>query len=116
MHIGNRGVAIFGESLFFLTPDCNLVSLDIKTGQEKWFKEVCSAEMMYFGSVAPVVVKDRLIFGVSGDDLDQPAYLDARNPGDRRLDLAMVCDAADQGTIRASRPGPIWIWPNTAAA
>ena len=80
MHIGNRGVAIFGESLFFLTPDCNLVSLDIKTGQEKWFKEVCSAEMMYFGSVAPVVIKDRLIFGVSGDDLDQPAYLDARNP------------------------------------
>ena len=36
--------------------------------------------MMYYGSVAPVVVKDRLIVGVSGDDLDQPAYLDARSP------------------------------------
>jgi alcohol dehydrogenase (cytochrome c) len=80
MHIGNRGVAIFGESVFFATPDCNLVSLDIKTGREKWFKEVCSLEMMYFGSAAPVVVKDRLIVGVSGDDLDQPAFLDARSP------------------------------------
>ena len=79
-HIGNRGVAILGESVFFVTPDCNLVSLDIKTGREKWFKEFCSLEMMYYGSVAPVVVKDRLIVGVSGDDLDQPAYLDARSP------------------------------------
>ena len=80
IHIGNRGVAILGESVFFATPDCNLVSLDIKSGRERWFKEFCSLEMMYFGSVAPVVVKDRLIVGVSGDDLDQPAYLDARSP------------------------------------
>ncbi len=80
IHIGNRGVAILGESVYFVTPDCNLVALDIKTGQEKWFKEVCSLEMMYFGSVAPVVIKNRLIVGVSGDDLDQPAYLDARSP------------------------------------
>src|SRR5688500_5226656 len=30
-HIGNRGVAVLGDSVFFVTPDCNLVSLDIKT-------------------------------------------------------------------------------------
>ena len=41
--------------------------------------------MMYFGSAAPVVIKDRLIFGVSGDDLDQPGYLDARNPTNGEL-------------------------------
>jgi alcohol dehydrogenase (cytochrome c) len=84
-HIGNRGVAILGDSLFFVTPDCNLVSLDVKTGKERWFKEYCSLELMYYGSVAPVVVKDRLIVGVSGDDLDQPAYLDARNPANGDL-------------------------------
>ena len=39
IHIGNRGGAILGDSLYFVTPDCNLVSLDIKTGQERWFKE-----------------------------------------------------------------------------
>ncbi len=83
--IGNRGVGILGDSLFFVTPDCNLVSLDIKTGRENWFKEYCSLEMMYYGSVAPVIVKDRVIVGVSGDDLDQPAYLDARNPANGDL-------------------------------
>ena len=36
--------------------------------------------MMYYGSIAPVVVKDKLILGPSGDDLDVPAYLEARSP------------------------------------
>jgi len=77
---GTRGVAILDDSVFFVTRDCDLVSLDITTGAEQWSKEFCSPEMMYYGTVAPVVVKDRLIFGPSGDDLDQPAYLDARDP------------------------------------
>ncbi len=85
IHIGNRGVAVLGDSLYFVTPDCNLVSLDVKTGAERWFKEYCSLEMVYYGSVAPVVVKDKLIVGVSGDDLDMPAYLDARDPKDGEL-------------------------------
>ena len=105
-HIGNRGVAVLGDSVFFLTPDCNLVSLDIKTGQEKWFKEVCSLEMMYFGSVAPVVVKDRLIIGVSGDDLDQPAYLDARNPSNGELIWRWYVTPQKEGD-----PG-LDTWPN----
>ena len=66
--------------MYFVTTDCNLVALDIKTGAEKWAKEFCSLEMMYYGSIAPVVVKDKLILGPSGDDLDVPAYLDARSP------------------------------------
>ncbi|HEY7501558.1 MAG TPA: acido-empty-quinoprotein group A [Vicinamibacterales bacterium] len=80
IHIGNRGVAVLGDSLYFTTPDCNLVALEVQTGREKWFKEICSLEMVYYSSVAPIVVKDRLIVGVSGDDLDQPGYLDARDP------------------------------------
>ena len=32
IHIGNRGAAVLGESLYFETPDCHLVSLNIKDG------------------------------------------------------------------------------------
>jgi alcohol dehydrogenase (cytochrome c) len=80
IQIGNRGVAVLGDTVYFVTTDCNLVALDIKTGAEKWAKEFCSLEMMYYGSIAPVVVKDKLILGPSGDDLDVPAYLEARSP------------------------------------
>ena len=102
--------------MYFVTPDCNLVALDVKTGREKWFKEICSLEMMYFGSVAPVIVKDRVIVGVSGDDLDQPAYLDARDPANGDLIWRWYVDAAERRTIRGSTPGPTSTWPGTAAA
>ncbi len=77
--IGNRGPAIYGDTLYFVTPDCNVVAIEASTGKEKWFKEHCSMEMIYYASVAPTVVKDKLIVGVSGDDLDMPGYLDARS-------------------------------------
>jgi alcohol dehydrogenase (cytochrome c) len=80
IHIGNRGMAVYKDTAYFVTPDCNLVALEAASGREKWFKEICSLEMLYYGSIAPVVVKDKLIVGVSGDDLDMPGYLDARSP------------------------------------
>ena len=106
IHIGNRGVAMLGDSLYFETPDCNLVSLDIKTGKERWFKEFCSTEMVYYGSVAPVVVKDKLIVGVSGDDLDMPGYLDARSPKNGELIWRWYVTPQKKGD-----PG-LETWPN----
>ena len=35
-HIANRGVGIWRNYLFFETPDNYLVSLDLKTGKERW--------------------------------------------------------------------------------
>ena len=70
--LGNRGVAIHGSSLYFETTDCNLVALDIVTGKEKWHSSIGNMDQMYFGSVAPVVVKNHVIAGIAGDDLDIP--------------------------------------------
>ena len=36
--LGNRGVGIYGDWLFFETYDNHLVSLDMKTGKERWNK------------------------------------------------------------------------------
>ncbi len=78
-HIGNRGAGVWGEYLYFETPDCNLVSLDLKDGKERWHKEICDLEhSSTYGSVAPVVVKNHVIVGVSGDDLDIPGYYRGR--------------------------------------
>jgi alcohol dehydrogenase (cytochrome c) len=39
-HIGNRGMAMSGDWLFFETPDDYLVSLDARTGKERWHKAI----------------------------------------------------------------------------
>src|SRR5258707_9902448 len=71
-HIGNRGVGIRGDSLYFLTPDCNIVALNIKDGKERWHKPNCDLDQYYYGSMAPLIVRNHVIPRVSGSDLDRP--------------------------------------------
>jgi alcohol dehydrogenase (cytochrome c) len=79
-HIGNRGVGIYGNWLYFLTPDCNIVSLNVKDGKERWHKTNCDIDQFYYGSMAPTIIKNHIIAGVSGDDLDRPGYLSSYDP------------------------------------
>ena len=80
IHIGNRGAAVSGSWLYFETPDCELVSLNIKDGRERWEKSICDLDQMYYASVAPVIVGNHVLVGVSGDDLDIPGYYESRDP------------------------------------
>ncbi len=80
IHIGNRGVGVYGNWLYFETPDCNLVSLNLKDGKERWHKTNCDLDQFYYGSVAPLIVGNHVITGVSGDDLDRPGYLSSYDP------------------------------------
>ena len=80
IHIGNRGVGVYGRWLYFETPDCNLVSLNLKDGKERWHKSICDLDQMYFASTAPLVVGNHVIAGVSGDDLDIPGYIESHDP------------------------------------
>jgi alcohol dehydrogenase (cytochrome c) len=79
-HIGNRGVAVLGTTVYVETPDCHLVALNARDGKEKWRTEICDVEQFYYASTAPLVVKNHVITGVSGDDLDIPGYIEAHDP------------------------------------
>jgi len=79
-HIGNRGVAVLGSTVYVETPDCHLVGLNIRDGREKWRTEICDLEQFYYASAAPLIVGNHVIVGVSGDDLDIPGYLQSHDP------------------------------------
>lgn len=80
IHIGNRGVGIYGNWLFFETPDNHLVSLDIRTGKERWHKEIADLTLEYFSTCAPLIVGNHVLVGVGGDSMDVPGFLEARDP------------------------------------
>jgi alcohol dehydrogenase (cytochrome c) len=84
-HLGNRGMAALGGRLYFETPDCHLVALDRATGTMAWNVSICDMDRFYYASAAPTVVGHHLFTGVSGDDMDNPGYLDARDPETGRL-------------------------------
>ena len=70
VHVGNRGVGMYGSWLFFSTPDGYLVSLDAKTGMERWHKKIVDFKLGYYLSVAPIVIENHVLVGTSGDLLD----------------------------------------------
>jgi alcohol dehydrogenase (cytochrome c) len=108
IHIGNRGVGIYGNWLYFETPDCNLISLNLKDGSKRWSTEICDLKQHYFGSVAPVIIKNHVLVGVSGDDLDVPGYLESRDPETGQLQWRWYTEP------KPGEPGSE-TWPNEDA-
>lgn len=78
-HIGNRGLGMWGQWLYMETPDDYLVSLDALTGKERWHKPIADFNQQYFSTMAPIVIGNRIIVG-TGNDLDAPGYVQARDP------------------------------------
>jgi PQQ-dependent dehydrogenase (methanol/ethanol family) len=66
----NRGMAILGDKVFMVTDNAHLIALNRTTGALVW-EEVMPPEgslTNYGSTVAPLVVKDLVIAGVSGGD------------------------------------------------
>ena len=61
----NRGVAILGDVIYFLTTDVHLVALNRKTGAVLWHKKYAEAEKGYRATFAPLALKDRVIVGMA---------------------------------------------------
>jgi len=79
-HIGNRGVAMYKNWLYFTTPDAHLVCLDAKDGTLRWIVELADPKLEYFSTMAPLVVRDHVIVGVSGDVTDVRGFLESIDP------------------------------------
>ena len=77
IHIGNRGVGIYENWLFFETPDNYLVSLDLHTGKERWHVQIADVKEEYFSTPAPIIVGNHVLVGTGGDSLDVPGFIQA---------------------------------------
>ena len=64
----NRGVAIRDDKVFYVTDNAHLLALDRATGELVWEKTMPEEPQHYGGTMAPLVVKDTVIAGVSGAD------------------------------------------------
>lgn len=78
----NRGAAILGDRVFFVTTDCRLVAVNRLNGAVIFAEEYADPDEGYHCTAAPVAIKDRLIVGVSGGDSGMRGFLEARSPED----------------------------------
>jgi alcohol dehydrogenase (cytochrome c) len=64
----NRGLAILGDTLFMATIDAHVIALDAKSGGLIWNTTVAKAEAGYAMTLAPLVVKDKVVIGTAGGE------------------------------------------------
>jgi alcohol dehydrogenase (cytochrome c) len=75
----NRGLAILDNTLYMATIDGRLLAIDAKTGGLVWNVAVSGAraEAGYSFTVAPLVVKDKVIIGTAGGEYGIRGFLAA---------------------------------------
>ncbi|HUB81739.1 MAG TPA: acido-empty-quinoprotein group A [Bryobacteraceae bacterium] len=116
-HIGNRGMGMWGNWLYFETPDDYLICLDARSGKERWHKEIANFNQQYFSTMAPVVIGNHILIG-TGNDLDEPGYIQSRDPETGELQwkfYTVPMEAGDPavktwGSLDGARHGAGNVW------
>jgi alcohol dehydrogenase (cytochrome c) len=73
----NRGVAILGDKVFMGTLDARLIAIDRINGQPLWDIEVADVNLAYSITMAPLIVKDKVIVGVGGGEFGIRGFIAA---------------------------------------
>ncbi len=73
----NRGVAYADGKIFLHQADTTLVALDAKTGKEIWTVKNGDATKGATGTSAPLVVKDKVLIGISGGEFGVQCHMTA---------------------------------------
>jgi alcohol dehydrogenase (cytochrome c) len=77
LHGTSRGVALFGNKVFFAAAEAVLVALDAATGKEVWTAVVEDNRKGYYMSVAPLVAGGKVMVGASGGEMGVRGFVAA---------------------------------------
>ena len=64
----NRGVQVLGDLVYLATLDSKLMALNAKTGEVVWQTNIADPELGYSETMAPTVVKDKVLIGTNGGE------------------------------------------------
>ena len=95
----NRGFAILGDRVFLGTLDAHVIALDRKTGSVLWDQTSADYKLGYSFTVAPLVIHDMVIIGVSGGEYGIRGFIDAYDAatGQRRWRFYTVPGPGEPG-------------------
>src|SRR5271169_395181 len=95
----NRGVAYGDGKIFLHQADTTLVALDAKTGKMVWSVKDGDPKKGETGTSAPLVVKDKVLVGVSGGEFGVRGWVSAYNIKDGSLAWRGYSEGPDSDTL-----------------
>jgi alcohol dehydrogenase (cytochrome c) len=85
LHIGQRGVGMYKGRLYFETPDAHLLCLDAKSGEVQWDVVLADVKLGFWATMAPLIIRNHVIVGISGDFNDLHGFIDSFDPETGKL-------------------------------
>jgi alcohol dehydrogenase (cytochrome c) len=79
-HDTNRGVALYGDKVYYAAGDAVIVALDARTGREAWTTTVADNKSGYYISLAPLVAAGKVLVGTSGGEFGIRGFIAALDP------------------------------------
>jgi PQQ-dependent dehydrogenase (methanol/ethanol family) len=95
----NRGVAYADGKIFLYQADTTLVALDVNTGKEVWKVKNGDPAKAETGTSAPVVIKDKVLVGISGAEFGVRGSMTAYNIKDGKLAWRGFSTGPDSETL-----------------
>jgi len=95
----NRGLAILGDKVFMGTLDSHVIALDTKTGNVVWDVTAVDYTKGYSFTLAPLVIKNLVLVGVSGGEYGIRGFIDAYDAatGERKWRFYTIPGAGEPG-------------------
>ncbi len=79
-HQTTRGLALYGDKVYFAAGEAVLVAIDAKTGKEVWAAKVEENRNGYYITMAPLVADGKIIVGASGGERGIRGFVAAYDP------------------------------------
>ena len=95
----NRGVAYADDTIFLHQADTTLVALDANTGEVKWSVANGDPSKGETGTSAPMVIKDKVLVGISGGEFGVQGHLTAYNVADGSVAWRAYSTGPDDQTL-----------------
>jgi alcohol dehydrogenase (cytochrome c) len=76
-HATSRGVAVYGDKVFFAAGEAVLIALNARTGAVVWESVVGDNKSGYYMSLAPMVANGKVLVGTSGGELGIRGFIAA---------------------------------------
>jgi alcohol dehydrogenase (cytochrome c) len=79
-HDTSRGVALYGDKVYFAAGEAVLIALDARTGKEVWTTDVADSKAAYYITLAPLIAGGKVMVGASGGEFGIRGFVAAYDP------------------------------------
>jgi alcohol dehydrogenase (cytochrome c) len=107
-HIGQRGVSILKDKIYYMSTDAHALALDARTGKVLWDVKVGDSDAGNWSTMAPLIVGNHVVVGVSGDLDNLRGYIRSLDPETGATQWTWYA-SPPVGTPHSTTGGNVWM-------